>query len=508
MIIDISIDQDIYLPCYRHLLEPERFDIDFLYGGRDSGKSRQVGMQLIEECLSASYFKNLMIRKVLNTVRDSQFSLIKSIIEEWGMLDLFKINESRMEIVCKANGNGFFGRGLDDVGRIKSFNNPSSCWIEEGNQIEATDLVVVLTSLRTNNGTIVKTYFTFNPECDVNYTDFWLYQDYFEHTESLSWTWVKSIEVPIEAALTWPKRVYERDGKYWIDYNIRATHTTYKDNPYCDPTRIALYESYKNSKNNAYWYQTYTLGLWGFRRTGGGFWKCFDETVHVLDLPLTPVPIHISVDNNVMPYITITIWQLDMIGKWVKQVKELMCEHPYNTATKSAAELVKWLQRIDYQDVVFIYGDPSANSRTTVDDDGKSFFDKFISELQKSFRVTNRIKKSHSRVAILGEFINEVYESNFMGWHIGIDTNCRKSIEDYSMVKEDSDGTILKKRVTDKETKQSYEKYGHASDSKKDFISVILEKEFITFTNRRGKPQAKLPYVGTPYVDPAYNLIR
>ena len=134
--VNINIDyKTVFLPCYHHLLndgqdlKSEFFDIEFLYGGRDSGKSRHVAMQLVIDCMTQSYFKCLLIRKVLNTVRSSQYDLIKSIIEDWGLGQLFKFNETRMEIIFIPTGNGFYGRGLDDVGRIKSFNNPSS-WID------------------------------------------------------------------------------------------------------------------------------------------------------------------------------------------------------------------------------------------------------------------------------------------------------------------------------------------------------------------------------------------
>ncbi|MDF3076140.1 MAG: terminase [Sphingobacteriaceae bacterium] len=467
--IEIEIDESVYLPCYRHLLGDSNIDIEFLYGGRDSGKSRHTAQQLVETCLSSDYFQCLIIRKVLNTVRDSQYSLIKSVIEAWGLTELFSFNETRMEIRCKANGNAFYGRGLDDVGRIKSFNNPSHCWIEEGNQIDNEDFTIVLTSLRYNEGN-VKTYFTFNPECEGNYTDFWLWQEYFQHTEELSWTWCKTIEIPDDEP---------------AKFNIRATHTTYRNNPYCSSQRKAIYEGYKKSKNNAYWYQTYTLGLWGYRRTGGSFWKCFDETIHVKDLKPAETAYHVVLDNNVNPYISVQVWQVLLNEKKLRQIKDIPCTSPNNTASKSAKLTAKWLSDMFYADTLHIYGDPSANAKSTVDDDGRSFFDKYIAQItSEGFRISNKVQKSAPGVSISGDFINEIYENGYDGWTIEIDTDCRKSIEDYSMAKEASDGTILKKRVTDKETGASYEKYGHFSDCKRYFITTVLKDEFNKYSSR------------------------
>jgi phage terminase large subunit len=473
--IKLTIDQEKFLPVYRHLIvDGEIFDIDFLFGGRDSGKSRHIAMQLIVECLRQETFRCLMIRKVLNTVRDSQYSLIQSIIEEWGIKHLFRFNSSRLEITC-INGNGFFGRGLDDVGRIKSFNNPSACWIEEGNQIDAEDFVVVLTSLRNNNAR-VKTWFSFNPECEVSYTDFWLWQEYFMHTENYNFTWIKKIEVDDEI----------------IEFKVRATHATYRDNPYCKPQRKALYESYKNSKNNEYWYQVYTLGLWGFKRPGGTFLKCFESDTHTLDLNAIPQikngdwTLHIVADNNVAPYVSIQLWIIDLKGKALLQIGELPCVHPDNTATKAALKVVHHLQRKEYNNTLYIYGDPSANAKSTTDDEGRSFFDKFIGTIKDSgYKIVNRVGKSAPSVSQSGSFVNEIFEANFMGWKIFIDKSCRKSVEDYNMTVEAMDGTILKKRVMDKQSGQTYEKYGHMTDNLRYFTTTTLKDEYKQFMQRR-----------------------
>lgn len=475
--INITIAKTKFLPCYWHLLDDEGgvFDIDFILGSRDSGKSRHVAMQLIVDCLRLPVFRCILIRKILNTIRDSQYSLIQSIIEEWGLQSLFKFNSSRLEITC-INGNAFFGRGLDDVQRIKSFNNPSVVWIEESAQISREDFIVILTSMR-NNNINVKTWATFNPECEVTYTEFWLWLDYYSHTEDLSFKTVKRIQI---------------DEDEFAELRIRSTHTTWRDNPYCTPQRKALYESYKTSKNSAYWYRVYSLGEWGIRRPGGEFYKCFDEDIHAVDLLSIPAirdrqwTLHIVADNNVAPYIAIQIWAIDIKGKALLQLGELPCTHPNNTATKAAQQVVKYLENRNYNDKLFIGGDPSANSRTTEDDNGRSFFDKFIGVIKSAgYDYVNKVGKSAPSVSQSGSFINEIFESNYLGWKIFVDKRCVKSIEDMNMCIEAADGSILKKRITDKITGQSYEKYGHFVDCSRYFITTVLKEEYTQFLQRR-----------------------
>jgi PDZ domain-containing secreted protein len=198
--------------------------------------------------------------------------------------------------------------------------------------------------------------------------------------------------------------------------------------------------------------------------------------------------IHIVADNNVNPYIAISAWQVFPDKKLIRQIHEFPCEHPNNTASKAAMQVANWLVNVDYKDVVFIYGDPSANKRSTEDDEGRSFFDKFISSISASgFKAVNRVKKSAPEVALSGAFVNEIYESELNGWRIEIGLHCRKSIEDYTMAKEDAEGKILKKKETDKETKVSFERYGHFSDDKRYFITTILEPDFIRYKARKQK---------------------
>lgn len=466
--IKVNIKKDVFLGVYRHLLEDSReWDIDFLYGGRDSGKSRHIAMQLVLDCMGLKYFRCVLCRKVANTVKESQWQLIKDVVELWGLSEFFDFKVNPLEIVCK-NGNKFICRGLDEPARLKSISNPSHCWVEEGNQINAEDFVTILTTLRYNGGQ-TKTWFSFNPECEENYTEFWLYQEFFAHTSDLTWTHIQQIELPNGDKLA---------------YRTRATHSTYRDNPYCSPQRQALYESYKNSKNNQYWYQTYTLGLWGYRRTGGAFWKCFDEVKHVDDFEPIDSSFHVVVDNNVVPYVTVDFWQVDVKKKEVLQVHELNCEAPNNTAAKAARQAAKYLKERK-QETIYLYGDPSANAKSTVDDEGRSFFDKFISELRvNGITAVNRVGRSHPGVARSAEFINEIYESELYGWKIKIERGCRKSTEDYLMVKEDKDGTMMKKREVNKETKQSFERYGHHSDCKRYFLTTVLAEEFIKYKSR------------------------
>ena len=61
--IEVDIDKDVYLPCYHHLLEENDIDIEILWGGRDSGKSKFLSQFLPEQCMSLDYFRCALIKQ-------------------------------------------------------------------------------------------------------------------------------------------------------------------------------------------------------------------------------------------------------------------------------------------------------------------------------------------------------------------------------------------------------------------------------------------------------------
>lgn len=103
---------------------------------------------------------------------------------------------------------------------------------------------------------------------------------------------------------------------------------------------------------------------------------------------------------------------------------------------------------------------------------------------EAGYIVSRRIGRAHPEVARSAEFVNDMYEFEYDGYSITIGDNCTVSIDDYISVKEDKDGGMVKTKVKDKATGQTYEPIGHFSDAKRYFICKILEAEFIGYKNR------------------------
>lgn len=264
---------------------------------------------------------------------------------------------------------------------------------------------------------------------------------------------------------------------------------------YVDKAQLAVFERMRIRKPNEY--RIYGMGQDGIQRTGGELWKQFDEERNTRDAPYQPgAVIHVTLDSNVVPYVTVSIWQaIDKREEEgvieLTQVHEIPARAPDNTAFKAALLFGKWLESVEYKDIIVVHGDPAGRARTTVDDNGRSFFDKFIQTLERmEYKVINKVQRAAPAVALSCSFINDIYEGMIPGWRIVINKACTVSIEDYNLLKEDPDGKPLKETVEDKTTQRRYQPYGHFSDAKRYLVIAMLQTLFDNY--KKGSRRARI----------------
>lgn len=418
--------------------------IILLWGGRGSGKSIAAIRLLIFRCLLEPYFKCILIRKVYDTVKESMFEAIKDEVHTLGLERFFEFRLQPMEIRC-INGNKFICRGLDKPEKLRSIKEPSCAWYEEGNQIEESDFINVSTSIRANKARFLQEIFSFNPEPDVpKHTDFWIYKKFFEgHTE-------KTFDDYIE--------IEDPRTRESIKLTYSSIWSTYHDNPHLPPEFIAMLEVLK--KDNPYYYKVFALGLWGSKDTGNLFYKTFslDNVKRTEYIP--SLPIHLSFDENVHPYLTCTVHQLRSDGNKVKiwQIDEITLEHPKNTLKDTCAEFTRRYR--SHTEGVFIYGDRTSKKQDAKLEKGQDFFT-LIYDYLKDFRPQMRIPSQNPNVRSRGEFICDMFAGRDPEVEIIIGENCVHTVDDYLNVVEAADGTKNKAKIKDKNTGVSFEKYGH-----------------------------------------------
>lgn len=107
-----------------------------LVGGAGSGKSRFEAQK--EIALSYDWQrrnrKTIVVRKVYNTLKDSCYSELKTVISEWGLDADFDISKSPLGIVNKKTGVEFLFKGFDDPEKIKSITGADRVWYEEATE--------------------------------------------------------------------------------------------------------------------------------------------------------------------------------------------------------------------------------------------------------------------------------------------------------------------------------------------------------------------------------------
>ncbi|KKN10219.1 hypothetical protein LCGC14_1038750 [marine sediment metagenome] len=198
-----------------------------------------------------------------------------------------------------------------------------------------------------------------------------------------------------------------------------------------------------------------------FVKAGGEFYSSFNRTIHTSDIDLIKdEPIHISYDFNVVPYITLICWQIiKREDYWEARCFDEFClPSPDNTTEKVTKEFIRKHQH-DLNAGLFYYGDPTGAARDTRSrkNDYTIIQETLIDYIGAK---SNRVLYKAYPVVNRRDFINDIFDEIF-DIRIIVDKGCKKMIADFEYLKEDADGKKLKTRVTDPDTKQTYEKYGH-----------------------------------------------
>lgn len=495
-------------PNFHHLrvaLKNDDYRFIFLFGGSSSAKSFSIAQSITLECLEKG-FNTMVYRKTGATISDSIYKTFVEVVRGLKLEDFFTFQENLIKCF---NGSYITFKGLDDPEKIKGLESYQYVFCEEISEFDESDFKQIRKRLRGRKGQ--KIIAAFNPISE----DHWLKKNIFDKEQlievenhlygklrdNLRGNLLK--KEYSEVAQKWtnaPKSIFNPRTKKYESHNpdmviIKSTYlnnfwvvgSPKGDYGFYDAQVIADFE--RDKINDYAYYQIYALGEWGTIKTGGEFFRNFEIGKHVGHYKYDEnYPIHITIDNNVLPYISIGFWQIipGDINR-VRQVHEIPAEEPFNTASKASESTVAYLENINYNDKVYLYGDVSTKSGNTIDDDKLSFFDKFKSGLERLFVVEERMPKTNPSVAMSGEFINAIYAGVIKNITIGIDDSCKVSINDYSRVKKDVNGAILKQRIKNKETGQTYEQYGHFSDTKRYFITEAFSKEYIRFSLKRSR---------------------
>jgi len=432
-----------------------------IYGGKSSSKTISVSQLLAKQGLEQRQ-SSILFRKesarVKTTIKKSFDLGIKTtrLQNGWEKQDRSFKSVSGAEVILT---------GLDDEDKAKGVEGFNFVLFDELDQFEENEYAQTNLSLR---GEGRKVFFaTWNP------------------VSKLSWVKTKLVDTYL-----WETSMYELpDPNSFVKISSCGTtvliKTSYKDNywsvgspcgtyGYVDHNLIEDYEKLRLTNYNRY--KVNVLGEWGNVNVGGEFYKNFRTEAQVRKHTYNPeLPLHISFDENVNPYLTLSIYQAEGKRSW--KIGEICLEHPLNTLTHTLKKFYATYK--PNSNTVFIYGDRTSLKADTKLEKGHNFFSIIEDKLSKyGYKTKTRLPNKNPGVAARGNFINDIFAANIFGIEYTISDNCLRTIDDYENVKEDSDGTKLKKKVRHPVTKVSYEQFGHLTDTDDYFICEYYKEEF------------------------------
>jgi len=200
-------------------------------------------------------------------------------------------------------------------------------------------------------------------------------------------------------------------------------------------------------------------------KAGGEMFNSFQRLKHVKPVTVNKdLPIHVSLDFNVVPYISMICCQIEKVeNKYkVKLFDEFALSSPHNK-TESLCQHLERKYLIGSKQTVFYYGDASGKNQSTVSIEHN--YDILERVLRRYLNANSkRVLRKNPSVVGSRDFCNKIFEDGFPTIEIEIDPKCKNLILDLEFLKESPDGGKLIEKATDKNTGQVYEKFGHMSD--------------------------------------------
>lgn len=471
-----------------------------LFGGSSSGKTFSVAQIILIMTLWEGS-NTLVLRKVATSIKDTIYQSFKTASETLGLGGFFKFSDGHKTITCIQNGARIVFKGLDDEEKIKGLESFKRVVMEELNEFDEGDHKQIRKRLRGMEGQQI--IHMFNPINEGHWIKKKLFDTQRWHDISMDveiggellpreLTTVKSIRMNEPTTILNPRT---KEPEVHAP-NTVVIQTTYLNNFWVVGSPDGMYGFYDEQCvadfehdriHDPVYYNIYALGEWGVILTGSEFFGSFNRGVHSGSVDYDPdLPIHISVDNNVLPYISFTFWQVHTEGRIIiRQIDEVCAESPNNTIRKAAKLVAKKVKK--YTDgKIYLHGDASTRASNNIDDEKRSWLDLLIDALAKEgVEVVDCVGHKNPSVPMSGEFINAIFEKAYDDIEIQIGEDCVISIEDYMSVQKDVNGAILKTKVKNKTTGQTYEEHGHLSDTFRYLACDVLKDEFTRFCNRR-----------------------
>lgn len=217
------------------------------YGGGGSGKSYRIAQKHLLRIIKAmkkGYREGfLCLCKTSPHVKRSVFALFRNYIDQWKIPG---VKANRAELSYTFPGGSFiFCGGLDDPEKVKSIENITSIWMEEGTQFSLGDFRQLDLRLRGETPSYKQIIISFNPMDDTSWIRD-LFFDSEELTKTKIWDDGNSFRAQMEAEKS--------------DLFATVIQSTWRDNKFIDDQYTDMLAALKAS-DPVRW-SIYDQGLW------------------------------------------------------------------------------------------------------------------------------------------------------------------------------------------------------------------------------------------------------
>ena len=211
-----------------------------------------------------------------------------------------------------------------------------------------------------------------------------------------------------------------------------------------------------------------------FFTVGGEYFSSFSQIENVKNFDYRDdMPLHISFDQNVIPYTPAGIFQIDIQNREINvyMIDEIAMFHPNNTTEHVCREILR--RYGNHRAGVYIYGDATGNARKGMTANVKNHYDIIKKVLRPLLSNRSmRVAKFNEQNLKRREFMNMCFEGK-LSFNFYLNENCTYTKKDFMYIVQDVNG--LKKKEKDKD---GAEKYGHFSDLTEYFLISAFKQDF------------------------------
>lgn len=474
--MNINFDKKLFNPNFQwalKVLNDRTIRYAYFYGGSSSSKTYSLVQSIVLMTLTDAK-NSLIFRKVQSHIKKTIYNTFVKVIDQLQLKPYFNVLDFKIRCV---NGAIIDFSGLEDAEKIKGIESYVRIMVDELSELDIVDFNQLRKRMRGIENQ--KLLMTFNP-IDENH---WIKEEIINNFD------LKSIEPEL------PGVANSRVTEVQHFNNSIFVRSTYLDNYYIVGSPCGTYGFVDEHTINDFeqdrildlnFYNVYALGLWGKLVNGSEFYKQFNRLKHVKKIIIDDeLPLHISIDENVRPYLPLVVIQTK--DNNINVIDEILGKSPNNNIIDLIKIFSNKYERFKEQKL-FIYGDATSRRNDARTEDGYNLFGIMVAELEKNGwkDVSVRVKPSNPSVAQSGRFVNTLL-AGMTKYTFNVNEDCISTINDFLYTKEDKDGNIMKEKVKDKINGTTYEKFGHLSDACRYFIIKYLEEEYDNQTGRKSE---------------------